>query len=213
MRGDGSRTGGWGRFFATWLQLGGGGGGDSAGFEEFLSRSGRSEEQKGGAEDDDAQFCGCEEGWNARSAGASGVADDGAEGGARGDEGACVGADDGVKGDPWGHAEDGTARDGAHGHSSQSQEVVGDREWSVREEAQHGHLGGLHDGIALAADGSVHLLQLRSNRSASGSAADALGDIIAELSVTSGAATEGGQNGRAHHSEQTESGSVRRTKE
>ena len=80
MRGDGSRTGGWGRFFATWLQLGGGGGGgDSAGFEEFLSRSGRSEEQKGGAEDDDAQFCGCEEGWNARSAGANGVADDGAE--------------------------------------------------------------------------------------------------------------------------------------
>ena len=59
-------------------------------------------------------------------------------------------------------------RDGADGDSSETQEVVGDRERGVREETHQRNFGGLHEGVAVAAHGAVHLFQLRRDRSTRG---------------------------------------------
>ena len=60
------------------------------------------------------------------------------------------------------------ADDGADGDSSETQEVVGDRERGVREETHQRNFGGLHEGVAVAAHGAVHLFQLRRDRSTRG---------------------------------------------
>ena len=125
--------------------------------------------------------------------------DDVRERGAGREESAAVGADDGVEDDPGRHTECGSGDDGADGDSSETQEVVGDRERGVREETHQRNFGGLHEGVAVAAHGAVHLFQLRRDRSTRGRTdARLLRQVIADLPIPSSAARARGDGGGAH---------------